>query len=80
MGLCAVLAARRLDAAQIVLMGHRGDGTHTVLECVGTFLRNITLTGGSPWPGPTSGTRCPTSSRGGSSRAGSSTALSAWRT
>ncbi len=111
-GLCAVLAARRLGAQQIVLMGHhkqrtdlgrefgatdviaergdegielaraltRGDGTHTVLECVGTsgaidmalgivraggvvsrvgaaqytevpmdfgtFLRNITLTGG----------------------------------
>lgn len=111
-GLCAVLAARRLGAEQIVLMGHHkdrtdlgrefgatdviaergdegaekvreltgGDGTHTVLECVGTgeaiamslgavrdggvvsrvgaaqytevpmdfgtFLRNITLTGG----------------------------------
>jgi hypothetical protein len=111
-GLCAVLAARRLGAEQIILMGHhkertdlgrefgatdviaergdegiekvrdltRGDGTHTVLECVGTsaaidmslgvvrdggvvsrvgaaqygevpldfgtFLRNITLTGG----------------------------------
>jgi hypothetical protein len=111
-GLCAVLAARRLGAERIVLMGHHkertdlgrefgathviaergdegielvreltgGDGTHTVLECVGTsaaidmalgvvrdggavsrvgaaqysevpmdfgtFLRNITLTGG----------------------------------
>jgi threonine dehydrogenase-like Zn-dependent dehydrogenase len=111
-GLCAVLAARRLGAERIILMGHHkqrtdlgrefgatdviaerggegielvreltgGDGTHTVLECVGTraaidmslgvvrdggavsrvgaaqysevpmdfgtFLRNITLTGG----------------------------------
>ena len=67
-GLCAVLAARRLGAERIVLMGHHkdrtdlgrefgatdviaergdegielareltgGDGTHTVLECVGT--------------------------------------------
>jgi threonine dehydrogenase-like Zn-dependent dehydrogenase len=111
-GLCAVLAAKRLGAEQIILMGRHkagtdlgrafgatdvvaergeegvakirtltgGDGTHTVLECVGlrpavetayavvraagtiswvgapqypdvpadfgTFLRNITLTGG----------------------------------
>jgi threonine dehydrogenase-like Zn-dependent dehydrogenase len=54
-GLSAVLAAKRLGAEQIVLMGRhtdrtdlgrefgatdivaeRGDGTHTVLECVGT--------------------------------------------
>ena len=53
-GLCGVLAARRLGAEQIVLMGRhrertdlgrefgateltRGDGTHAVLECVGTL-------------------------------------------
>jgi threonine dehydrogenase-like Zn-dependent dehydrogenase len=107
-GLSAVLAAKRLGAERILLMGRHkdrtdlgrefgatdvitergaegiatvreltgGDGTHTVLECVG--IETSPSRAGWRRRGPTSRNCCPTSSRAGSIRAGCSTAPSAW--
>src|SRR6266540_3745598 len=49
-GLCGVIAARRLGAERIILLGHhpdrialaRGFGAHSVLECVGLEQATVT--------------------------------------